>query len=109
MKKTFEQIKAAQDEKILIVAHRGMGTGNIPCNSIPAFEAALMQGADVIECDIVKSTDGKLFVFHIGTEDSRLGFINRKKLTEYSSDEIGRMRLVNQDHSTTQFGISRLE
>ena len=107
--KNFNQIKAAQDEKILIVAHRGMGSGNVPCNTLPAFEAALMQGADVIECDIVKSSDGKLFVFHIGTEDSRLGFINRKKLTEYTSEEISNMRLVNQDHCTTQFGISRLE
>jgi len=107
--KNFKEISAAKDEKILIVAHRGVGTGNIPCNTIPAFEAALLSGADVIECDIIKSTDGKLFVFHIGTEDSRLGYINRKKLTEYSSDEIKALRLVNQDHAITQFGISPLE
>lgn len=107
--KNFKEISAAKDDKILIVAHRGVGTGNIPCNTIPAFEAALMSGADVIECDIVKSTDGKLFVFHIGTEDSRLGYINKKKLSEYSSDEIKNLRLVNQDHTTTQFGISPLD
>jgi len=107
--KNFKEISAAKDEKILIVAHRGVGTGNIPCNTIPAFEAALLSGADVIECDIVKSTDGKLFVFHIGTEDSRIGYINRKKLSEYSSDEIKALRLINQDHAVTQFSISPLE
>ena len=50
------------NEKIMIVAHRGAFGGNIPCNVIPAFEAALKQGADVIEIDVEMSADGKLYI-----------------------------------------------
>ena len=33
----------------LIAAHRGACGGNIPCNTIASFDAAICQGADIIE------------------------------------------------------------
>ncbi|MBQ8849037.1 MAG: hypothetical protein IJ011_01735 [Clostridia bacterium] len=52
------------EENIVICAHQGSYSGNIPGNSITAFDIAIMQGADMIELDITKSSDGELFVFH---------------------------------------------
>ena len=55
---------AKAKEKIIIAAHRGSSTGNIPCNTLPAYRAALLEGADMIEIDVDKSADGELFIFH---------------------------------------------
>ena len=51
-------------ENIIIAAHRGSCAGNIPCNTLAAYEIALKQGADMLEVDVSCSIDGKLFLFH---------------------------------------------
>ena len=48
--------------RTLITAHRGVTGGNIPGNTLAAFDAALLQGADMIELDVSNSIDGELFV-----------------------------------------------
>ena len=48
-------------ENIIIVAHRGVAGGNIPCNTLASYEIALKQGADMLEVDMSISADGKLF------------------------------------------------
>ena len=68
---TFDFRESAKDH-ILVVAHRGVAAGNIPCNTIPAYEAALRQGADMIEIDVDMSKDGKLYIFHPGMERQHL-------------------------------------
>jgi glycerophosphoryl diester phosphodiesterase len=67
----FDYREAAK-KNILIVAHRGVSAGNIPCNTLPAYEIALKQGADVIEMDVDMSADGQLVVFHPGREFEHL-------------------------------------
>jgi glycerophosphoryl diester phosphodiesterase len=53
----------------LVVAHRGLHTGQRPYeNSIAAFEAAANAGADVLELDVRRTADGVLVVHH----DSRM-------------------------------------
>ncbi|MBR2612857.1 MAG: hypothetical protein IKC72_07290 [Clostridia bacterium] len=42
----FDLRETARDH-IIIVAHRGTPGGNIPCNTLPAYETALLQGADL--------------------------------------------------------------
>ena len=37
-------------------------------NTIAAYDAALNQGADMVEIDVTMSTDGKLYAFHPGME-----------------------------------------
>ena len=54
----------ARENGILIATHRGVAGGNIPCNTIAAFEAALRQGADILEADLAPSGDGQLLIFH---------------------------------------------
>ena len=57
---------------VLVAAHRGTSGGNIPPNSIAAFDIALKEGADILEMDLFQSIDGELFVFHTGMEPSHL-------------------------------------
>ena len=45
------------------VGHRG-ASGELPENTLPAFERALEQGAQILETDIHPSADGTAVVFH---------------------------------------------
>lgn len=91
----------------LLVAHRGTCGGNIPCNSLAAFQIALNHGADVIELDVERSKDGVLFIQHPGMEWVHLGL--NDSLKNYTSDEIRKMFLLNEDHTKTQYPIPTLE
>ncbi len=91
-------------ENIIVVAHRGASGGNIPCNTMTAYEIALKQGADMIEADVSCSCDGKLFLFHPGMEIEHL---NRDiNLPELTYKQIRNIRYVNYDNTPTQFRIS---
>lgn len=93
-------------ERPLVCAHRGVSGANIPCNSLPAFEAALAQGADMIELDVSRSSDGEFFVFHPGMEGPHLGI--EGSLSDLSARETEKLRFINQDDTPTDCGICRL-
>ncbi|MBD1381816.1 glycerophosphodiester phosphodiesterase family protein [Metabacillus arenae] len=57
----------------LITVHKGSSMGNIVENTIPSFYAASQSGADMLEMDIIRSTDGEFYVFHDGDEKRLLG------------------------------------
>ena len=84
---------------VLVAAHRGSAGANIPCNTIPAFDIAMKYGARILEMDIFRSTDGKLFVFHTGKEKNQLA--QNIDLTAMSSAEIEAMRLLNAEWNPT--------
>ena len=46
-----------------IVAHRG-ASRTAPANTLQAFEAAIREGADVVELDVRSTSDGRLVVIH---------------------------------------------
>ena len=92
---------------ILIAAHRGVAGGNIPCNTLPAFEAALRQGADILETDIACSGSGDLLVFHPGKEKQHLGV--DVHLEQMTLEEISALRYTNVDRDPTDYGILTLD
>lgn len=100
-------LRAAAREKLLLVAHRGSFAGNIPCNTIAAYEAALRQGADMIEIDLNYTADGKLVVFHPKMERPQLGFVGN--INNYDWDFVKQLRYINTDDVQTQFGINTLD
>ena len=57
-----------EEKKSLVAVHRGVWGGNIIENTVPSYVIAFEAGADIIECDVISSTDGILYVFHDGTE-----------------------------------------
>lgn len=53
---------------IWAIAHRG-ASDKAPENTLVAFERALEQGADALECDVHLSADGEVIVIHDETVD----------------------------------------
>ena len=94
-------------ENIIVVAHRGAAGGNIPCNTMAAYEIALKQGADMIEADVSCSIDGKLFLFHPGMEIAHLNRFCSLKTKKFGS--ISKMHYVNFDNTPTQFAIDSFD
>lgn len=95
-----------QPGKVIVAAHRGVSGANIPCNTKTAFNIALSQGADIVEIDVSRSSDGELFVFHPGMEKQHLNC--DCKLKELTAAEISELRYVNQDNVPTSYGITPL-
>ncbi len=102
----FDLYRAAK-EKLLIVAHRGSFAGNIPCNTIAAYEIALKQGADMIEIDVSMTRDGRLVIFHPGMETRHLGMTVSLPACDFET--VRGFRYVNFDGTPTQFGIETLD
>ena len=93
--------------KTLIAAHRGVAGGNIPCNTLTAYQAALLQGADMIELDVSRAKDGTLYCFHPRME--RVFLRSDRFIPEMTREEIDQLRLYNQDATITQFPVPHLE
>ena len=96
-------IRKTAGEHMFVVAHRGVAGGNIPCNTMTAYEIALKQGADMIETDLNTTKDGKLVIFHPKMEPHHLrceGYI-----TDKTYEEVQQLRYVNYDNAPTQFGL----
>lgn len=90
----------------LIAVHRGTGLGNIPENTWLAVEAALRQGADMVEIDVVESTDGDFFLFHDGGE--RHAFDQDVDIRRMTTDQIRTLRYRWIDHRAGVTGLDLL-
>jgi len=95
------------EKKVLVAAHRGSSHGNIPPNTIAAFDIALKEGADIVEMDLFKSTDGEIFVFHTGMEPCQLD--RHLKVDKLSSERIRQLRYCNCELTETRMGINTLD
>ena len=93
--------------RTLIAAHRGIAGGDIPCNSMAGFEAALLQGTDVLEMDISISLDGTLYVFHPKKEPLFLG--SSQLIPQMRDDQINALRLINADGAKSTEPVPRFE
>lgn len=93
----------------LIAAHRGVGGGYIPCNTQPAFDAAIASGADIIECDVIKSyVDDSLFIFHRKMDAPHLGRL-AGDIRNLPEAELQKICYINQDHTQTEYRLLPLE
>ena len=102
----FDLRETAKDHKI-IVAHRGVSGGNIPCNTMTAYEIALKQGADMIETDLSMTADGELVIFHPKMEKHH--FNMDVDLAAMTAEEVSKLRYVNYDDTPTQFGVLKFD
>ena len=98
--------ETASDHR-LIVTHRGVTGGNIPCNTLPAFEIALLQGTDMIEADVSKTADDVLCIFHPRMESRHLN--SDCHIPEMTWQQVSELRYVNMNRTPTQFGILKLD
>src|SRR5688500_15264140 len=75
----------------LVIAHRG-ASAYAPENTMPAFELAVRQGADMLELDVQRSADGALVIFHDETTerwDGRQRLAGDCSLAELQALDIG--------------------
>ena len=80
----------------LVIAHRG-ASAYAPENTMPAFELAVRQGADMLELDVQRSADGVLVVFHDDTTerwDGRRRLATACTLAELRALDIGGARVA---------------
>ena len=63
VKTSVVSLNAAHLNKTVITAHRG-DSKHAPENTLAAFEAAIENGADVIELDVRETKDGEIIVTH---------------------------------------------
>jgi glycerophosphoryl diester phosphodiesterase len=79
----------------LVIAHRG-ASAYAPENTLPAFELAVRQGADMVEFDVQRSADGVLVVFHDETTerwDQRKRLMIECTFSELQQIDIGGARI----------------
>ena len=112
MRKGCEKINsrlraAVAREGVLVAAHRGTCGGNIVENTTDAYECAIKHRADIVEMDVVRSTDGKLFMFHDGNEKRLLGA--DRNIKTMSSEEILSYDYMNQTWVRTAVKVNTLE
>ena len=103
----MKTIQASAAERILLAAHRGVSGGNIPCNTLAAYEIALRQGADIVEIDVSITKDKQLYVFHPGMEPAHLR--SQTYLRDMTAEEVDALHFVNQDGVKTTDIVSRLD
>ena len=88
-----------------MAVHRGSPGGSIVDNTVDAMRAASRQGADVIEIDVAKSTDGDFFCFHDGQEPRHFGI--EENIHTLNTEQIS---ALNYSHARVSgYGVTRLE
>ena len=95
------------ERKVLLAAHRGCSGGNIIQNTIEAYENALLQGADIIEMDVIRTTDGKFFAFHNGQEKGVFG--RPLDIRTLSSEQVRKLQFINGIQEQISEGVNSLD
>ena len=90
-----------------VVAHRGVSTGNIPCNTLAAYKIAIDCGADVVEIDVDITKDKRYVIFHPGLEHVFLK--NEKNIQDCTFDEVMKFHYLNQDETITSYPVPTLQ
>ncbi len=107
MFKNRELLLEKRQKNILIAAHRGTVGGNIIPNTELSFKNALLHGADIVEMDIIKSTDGVFYAFHDGEEKK---IINKDiDLKKCDSRQIDSFNIYNSLFLKTNRHLERAE
>ena len=91
----------------LIAAHRGSWVGNIIQNTLGAYKAALMMGADIVEGDATQTIDGAVYSFHDNAEPRVFGI--KDNLRTLTSAQVDAMAPLNALERETTRHINRLE
>ena len=81
------------EKHVLIASHRGYFGGNIVENTLPAFEAAIHAGADIVETDIHTTRDNVMILFHDESPERLLKLPG--PVENYTLDELRGRRLLN--------------
>ncbi len=103
-----DNLRAALDRKnVLVMAHRGASCANIVDNTVESYDAAIRQGADIVEVDVCASLDGDLFVLHDGMEPAVLG--QQESIIHMHTAEIRKLRYLNKNNTRIDHPINTFD
>ncbi len=94
------------ERRPLIAVHRGSSAGTIVENTIQSQVASLQSGGDMIEVDVIKSTDGIYYAFHDGNEYRLLK--KKKNIKKMSSKEIEKLTYRAPVGETINYKVEKL-
>ena len=110
--KTHVYFNDAPHDRLEVIAHGG-GLGLRPANTLPALDAAIAMGADVLEVDVQRTADGVLVLLHDDTLDRTTdltGPIAQMSWAEVGKADAGANRLINNtDFSNQGIGVPRFK
>lgn len=92
----------------LIVAHRGLARANIIENTVASMQACFLAGADVVEADVIRSTDGQFYMIH-DDEEARLFGNDVPNVRTLSSAQIDVLEYKNQLNEASGARVERFE
>lgn len=95
-KPNFQDLKPmpkslVSQRKLIVSGHRG-AMALAPENTLPAFEAALKAGADGVEFDVQRTSDGHLVIFHdedVSRTSDGSGLLQEMTLAELKALDVG--------------------
>lgn len=105
----MDHIIAKHLKHINIAAHRGSCGGNIPPNTMVAYEAALYQGANILEADVARSADGVFYMFHTGSGNEKYYLGIDCAFEDLTSKELDEIPVNNDFGKDTPYHLYRLE
>lgn len=97
----------AREEGVLVTSHRGSCGGNLSQNNIYTMKSALLQGADILELDVILSKDNVFYVFHDNQEKHVLHLDD--DIRNLTSKQIDDLVLYNWLNYPSGLKVSRLE
>ena len=100
-------LQRLEEREVLVACHRGTCGGNICQNNRLSYIASLLHGADMVEMDVIQSTDGVWYAYHNGTEKVNLNI--EPDLRTLSSEEIDALEYYNWIHMTSGIKVAKME
>ncbi|MCC5785681.1 MAG: hypothetical protein JJU33_03150 [Phycisphaerales bacterium] len=91
---------------VLVVAHRAT-IHLAPENSLRAIELSILYGADIVEVDLRRTSDGHYILMHDTTVDRTTN--GRGKVSELALEDISALRLLSPDGPVTDQPVPTLE
>lgn len=99
--------KTKNKKDFLIMSHRGFWGGNVVQNTRQAATVAVKAGADIVEMDVCRSSDGVYYLFH--KHAVRMLLDVDKEFEEMSSQEIDSLTLRNSNALDSGYHVEKLE
>ncbi len=100
-------LKRLEEKEVLVACHRGTCGGNLCQNNRLSYIASLLHGADMVEMDVIQSTDGVWYAYHNGTEKVNLDI--NEDLRTLSSAQIDELQYYNWIHMTSGVKVAKME
>lgn len=99
-------VKGLKDKPFLIMAHRGFWGGNIIENTRESAFLAYKAGADIVEVDVCRTSDGAYYLFHDGNESRLLK--RSEDFSELSAVDVDKNPVYNSIGTESGYTINSL-